>query len=176
MPRRWPASSPSGRRWPRRASSGRWTRGWSRRWRARSTSRSTPSCRPCAARMRPRASRPSSPSASPSSRDAEASRSMDLGIAGKVALVTGGARSLGKADATVLAGEGCQVAIVDLNAEGAEEAAQELTTAGGVARGYACDIRDTAQVQETVQRIERDLGPVDICVNNAGMIYTVGQL
>lgn len=101
---------------------------------------------------------------------------MDLGISGKVALVTGGARSLGKADATVLAGEGCKVAIVDLNADGAEEAAKELTTAGGVARGYACDIRDTAQVQDTVGRIERDLGPVDICVNNAGMIYTVGQL
>jgi 3-oxoacyl-[acyl-carrier protein] reductase len=101
---------------------------------------------------------------------------VDLGIAGKVALVTGAARSLGKADATVLAGEGCKVAIVDLNAEGAEEAATELTTAGGVARGYACDIRDTGHVQETVARIERDLGPVDICVNNAGMIYTVGQL
>jgi 3-oxoacyl-[acyl-carrier protein] reductase len=101
---------------------------------------------------------------------------MDLGIAGKVALVTGGARSLGKADAVALAGEGCQVAIVDLDAEGAEKAAQEIATAGGVARGYACDIRDTAQVQDAVTRIERDLGPVDICVNNAGMIYTVGQL
>ena len=101
---------------------------------------------------------------------------MDLGIAGKVALVTGGARSLGKADATILAGEGCKVAIVDLNADGAEEAARELTAAGGVARGYACDIRDTAQVQDAVGRVERELGPVDICVNNAGMIYTVGQL
>jgi 3-oxoacyl-[acyl-carrier protein] reductase len=101
---------------------------------------------------------------------------MDLGIAGKVALVTGGARSLGKADATVLAGEGCKVAIVDLNADGAEEAARELTAAGGVARGYACDIRDTAQVQDAVSRVERELGPVDICVNNAGMIYTIGQL
>jgi 3-oxoacyl-[acyl-carrier protein] reductase len=101
---------------------------------------------------------------------------VDLGIAGKVALVTGAARSLGKADATVLAGEGCRVAIVDLNAEGAGEAAAELTAAGGVARGYACDIRDTAQVQDVVGRIERELGPVDICVNNAGMIYTVGQL
>jgi 3-oxoacyl-[acyl-carrier protein] reductase len=101
---------------------------------------------------------------------------MDLGIGGKVALVTGGARSLGKADATVLAGEGCKVAIVDLNAEGAEEAAKELAAAGGVARGYGCDIRETAQVQDAVSRIERELGPVDICVNNAGMIYTVGQL
>ena len=101
---------------------------------------------------------------------------MDLGISGRVALVTGAARSLGKADAAVLTAEGCKVAIVDLNAEGAEEAARELTAGGGVARGYACDIRETPQVQEVVGRIERELGPVDICVNNAGMIYTVGQL
>ena len=101
---------------------------------------------------------------------------MDLGIAGRVALVTGGARSLGKADALVLAGEGCKVAILDLNAAGAEETASEIAGGGGTARGYACDIRDTAQVQEAVARVERDLGPVDICVNNAGMIYTVGQL
>jgi 3-oxoacyl-[acyl-carrier protein] reductase len=101
---------------------------------------------------------------------------VDLGIAGKVALVTGGARSLGKADAAVLAGEGCKVAIVDLNADGAVETAEELTAAGGVARGYACDIRDTLQVEAAVRAIEGDLGPVDICVNNAGMIYTLGQL
>ena len=101
---------------------------------------------------------------------------MDLGIRGKVALVTGGARSLGKADADVLAAEGCKVAIVDLNPEGAEEAAQDITGRGGTARGYECDIRDTARVQDAVARIEKDLGSIDICVNNAGMIYTVGQL
>ena len=101
---------------------------------------------------------------------------MDLGIRDRVALVTGGARSLGKADAVMLAAEGCKVAIVDLNAEGAEETATEIAGAAGRARGYACDIRDTAQVQDVVTRIERDLGPVDICVNNAGMIYTLGQL
>jgi 3-oxoacyl-[acyl-carrier protein] reductase len=101
---------------------------------------------------------------------------MDLGIRGRVALVTGGARSLGKADADVLAAEGCKVAIVDLNAEGAEEAAKDLARKGGTARGYECDIRDTARVQDVVGRIERDLGPVDICVNNAGWIYTMGQL
>ena len=101
---------------------------------------------------------------------------MDLGIRGKVALITGAARSIGKADAEILAAEGCKVAIVDLNAEGAEAAAKEIGDKGGTARGYECDIRDTARVQDVVARIERDLGPVDICVNNAGMIYTVGQL
>jgi 3-oxoacyl-[acyl-carrier protein] reductase len=65
---------------------------------------------------------------------------------------------------------------VDLNADGAAATAKELADKGGTARGYECDIRDTARVQDVVVRIERDLGPVDICVNNAGMIYTVGQL
>jgi len=101
---------------------------------------------------------------------------LDLGISGRVALVTGGARSLGRADALLLAAEGCRVAIVDLNADGAEEVAKEIGTSGGTARGYECDIRDTARVQDVVARIERDLGAIDICVNNAGMIYTVGQL
>ena len=101
---------------------------------------------------------------------------MDLGIRGRVALITGAARSIGKADAEILAAEGCKVAIVDLNAEGAEAAAKEIGDKGGTARGYECDIRDTTRVQDVVARIERDLGPVDICVNNAGMIYTVGQL
>jgi 3-oxoacyl-[acyl-carrier protein] reductase len=101
---------------------------------------------------------------------------MDLGIRGRVALVTGGARSLGKADATTLAAEGCPIAIVDLDGDGAGGAAGEIEAAGGRARGYACDIRDSAQVADVVARVERDLGPVDICVNNAGLIYTVGQL
>jgi 3-oxoacyl-[acyl-carrier protein] reductase len=101
---------------------------------------------------------------------------MDLGIRERVAIVTGGARSLGRADALALAAEGCAVAIVDLNAEGADETAGEIEKAGGRARGYACDIRETAQVQDVVSRVERDLGAVGILVNNAGMIYTVGQL
>ena len=97
---------------------------------------------------------------------------MDLGIRDKVALVTGGARSLGRADAEALAAEGCEVAILDLNREGAEETAQAI----GRAHGYECDIRDAAQVATVVAAVERDLGPVDICVNNAGIIYTMGQL
>jgi 3-oxoacyl-[acyl-carrier protein] reductase len=101
---------------------------------------------------------------------------VDLGIRDRVAIVTGGARSLGRADALGLAAEGCRVAIVDLNAEGAAETARDIEQEGGRARGYACDIRETGAVQDVVAAIERDLGAVDILVNNAGMIYTVGQL
>src|SRR5207244_3539245 len=101
---------------------------------------------------------------------------MDLGIRDRVALVTGGARSVGKADAVLLAAEGCRVAIVDLNEEGAEETAKDIGAAGGSARGYACDIREAAAVADVVARVANDLGPVDICVNNAGFIYTVAQL
>jgi 3-oxoacyl-[acyl-carrier protein] reductase len=101
---------------------------------------------------------------------------VDLGIRDRVALVTGGARSLGKADAITLAGEGCRLAVFDLNAEGATETADEIAAAGGTARGYACDVRDGAAVRTAVAAVERDLGPVDICVNNAGIIYTMGQL
>lgn len=99
---------------------------------------------------------------------------MDLGLVGRVALVTGGARSLGRADAIALATEGCRLAIVDLNGEGAAETASEIGAER--ARGYACDITDRGRVAAVVSEIERDLGPVDICVNNAGFIYTVAQL
>jgi NAD(P)-dependent dehydrogenase (short-subunit alcohol dehydrogenase family) len=101
---------------------------------------------------------------------------VDLGIRDRVAIVTGGARSLGRADAEILAAEGCQVAIIDLNADGAAETAEGIRAAGGRARGYPCDIREAPQVASVVGHIERDLGPVGICVNNAGIIYTLGQL
>jgi len=101
---------------------------------------------------------------------------VDLGIRDRVAVVTGGARSLGKADCLALAAEGCRVAVLDLNPEGAEATAKEIAGQGGTARGYGCDIRFSAGVGDAVGRIERDLGPVDICVNNAGIIYTVAQL
>jgi 3-oxoacyl-[acyl-carrier protein] reductase len=101
---------------------------------------------------------------------------VDLRIAGKTALVTGGARSLGKQDALTLASEGCRVIVLDLNAEGAAETAKEIVDGGGTARGYAADITDRAVLADVLGRAEREVGPVDICVNNAGWIYTMGQL
>jgi 3-oxoacyl-[acyl-carrier protein] reductase len=64
---------------------------------------------------------------------------VDLGLAGKTALVTGGARSLGKQDALTLAAEGCRVVVLDLNAEGAAETAKEIAVAGGMGQ-----LKDTA--------------------------------
>lgn len=101
---------------------------------------------------------------------------MDLGIAGKVVLVTGGARNLGRADALVLAQEGCAVAVVDLNGEGAQETAREIVAKGGRAKAYACDIADRAQVAAAVAQAEKDLGPVNILINNAAIVFTLAQL
>ena len=101
---------------------------------------------------------------------------MDLGITGRVALITGGARSLGKADCLALAAEGCKVIVLDLNGEGAAETAGEISSKGGVARGYEVDITNRAQLADVVARAQGEVGPVDICVNNAGIIYTLGQL
>lgn len=101
---------------------------------------------------------------------------MDLGITGRVALVTGGARSLGRQDCLTLAGEGCRVIVLDLNGEGAAETAKEIADKGGAARGYEADITNRALLGEVIRRAESEVGPVDICVNNAGLIYTLGQL
>ena len=101
---------------------------------------------------------------------------MDLGIKGRVALVTGGARSLGKADCLALAAEGCRVIVLDLNAQGAAETAKEIGHQGGTARGYEADITNRPQLAEIIAKAQSEVGPVDICVNNAGFIYTMGQL
>ena len=101
---------------------------------------------------------------------------MDLGIKGRVALVTGGARSLGKADCLALAAEGCKIVVLDLNAEGAAATAAEIAGQGGSARGYEVDITDRGRLAEVVDKAQKEVGPVDICVNNAGIIYTMGQL
>jgi 2-hydroxycyclohexanecarboxyl-CoA dehydrogenase len=82
---------------------------------------------------------------------------------GRTVLVTGGASGIGAATARLLAAEGARVAIGDLNEVGASELAAEL-------EGHGCrmDVTDTASVRDAVASIERQLGPVDVLVNNAG--------
>jgi 3-oxoacyl-[acyl-carrier protein] reductase len=91
---------------------------------------------------------------------------MKIDLAGRVALVTGSTRGIGREIAATLAQCGARVAVVGRDASRATDAAQTL---GGDARGYAADVTDTAQVTGLVESVERDFGSLDILVNNAGL-------
>ena len=94
---------------------------------------------------------------------------MDL-LKGKVALVTGAARGIGKAIALKLASEGADIAFTDLNADdNFNNTVKEISALGVVCRGYASNAADFTQAHETVEQIVKDFGHLDILVNNAGI-------
>lgn len=94
-------------------------------------------------------------------------------LAGKYALVTGGAQGLGAALCERLADEGASVAVVDLNGEGAAEVAERLAKGYGVkAIGVGCDITDEGSVAAAFDRIKNEFGRLDICVSNAGILIS----
>jgi 2,3-dihydro-2,3-dihydroxybenzoate dehydrogenase len=94
------------------------------------------------------------------------------GIVDRVAVVTGAAQGIGAAVAAALAGDGATVAALDVNVTGAEETAAKLRAEGYTARAYACDVRNPTAVEAVVARVERELGPVGILVNVAGILRT----
>jgi 3-oxoacyl-[acyl-carrier protein] reductase len=123
---------------------------------------------------------------------------LEIDLTGRVALVTGGSRGLGRADALTLAHAGADVAIVDILVESevseetdrwgslataartqgmvyTESTADEIRAMGRRALALRCDVTDREQVAGTVARTVEELGSLDILVNNAGTLDHVGQ-
>jgi 3-oxoacyl-[acyl-carrier protein] reductase len=123
---------------------------------------------------------------------------IEIDLSGRVALVTGGSRGLGRADALTLARAGADVAIADILVESdvseetdrwgslataartqgivyTESTAEEIRATGRRALALKCDVTDREQVGATVARTVEELGSVDILINNAGTLDHVGQ-
>jgi NAD(P)-dependent dehydrogenase (short-subunit alcohol dehydrogenase family) len=88
-------------------------------------------------------------------------------LSGKVVAITGGARGIGKATATALVRKGCRVAIGDLDLKLAEETAAGL---GGGTVALPLDVTDRGSFAAFLDAAERELGPLDVVVNNAGIM------
>jgi 3-oxoacyl-[acyl-carrier protein] reductase len=123
---------------------------------------------------------------------------IEIDLSGRVALVTGGSRGLGRADALTLARAGADVAIADILVESelseetdklgslatvartqglvyTESTAEEIRAMGRRALALKCDVTDREQVAATVARVVDELGAVDVLINNAGTLDHVGQ-
>ncbi|HSK07959.1 MAG TPA: 3-oxoacyl-ACP reductase FabG [Vicinamibacterales bacterium] len=90
-------------------------------------------------------------------------------LTGKVAIVTGGSRGIGKAIALGLSRQGAAVVIADVLGEAAVQTAAEIAGAGGQADGAEMDVTSAESVRATVERVVEQRGRVDILVNNAGI-------
>jgi 3-oxoacyl-[acyl-carrier protein] reductase len=93
-------------------------------------------------------------------------------LSGKVALVTGAGRSIGRAIALRLASEGARVGVADLNAENAQSVSGEIVAAGGLAKALGVDVSIPIEVESMVRAAIEQFGRLDILVNNAGIGLT----
>src|SRR3546814_580644 len=95
-------------------------------------------------------------------------RKVNLKLNGKVTVVTGGSKGIGLAVANAFAAEGAYVAIIARNPEGLGQARAQLQASGHNVATFAADLSDPQAAAQVIERIEAEVGPIDILVNSAG--------
>ena len=93
---------------------------------------------------------------------------MELGLAGKVALVTGSSRGIGRAIAEQLAAEGCAIMLTGRDEAALAETQRAIASGGGKAKSALAELREPAAPVALIEAVKRDFGRLDILVNNAG--------
>lgn len=89
---------------------------------------------------------------------------------GKVAIITGAAKGMGQATALQMSCEGATAVITDIDDSGLQETMREICSRGGKAKAVVCDIQDRAQVDALIEGTKKELGRLDVLVNNAGLL------
>jgi len=101
---------------------------------------------------------------------------MDLGLKGKVAMVTGASRGIGRAIALGLAAEGCRLSVCARGQEGVAQVAQEIHQQGAEALALAIDVTHEQEARRWVDETQKRFGQVDILINNVGGSRPGGNL
>ena len=96
-------------------------------------------------------------------------------LRGSIALITGGGRGVGRLFARRLAAEGAMVVLVARSASELDEVAACIEASGGRVKTFVVDVTDMSAVQNVVVRIEKEVGPIDTLINNAGIFGPVGN-
>ena len=94
-------------------------------------------------------------------------------LEGKVALITGASYGIGFSMAKAFASAGAKITFNDINQELVDKGLASYRESGITAHGYVCDVTSELQVQETVKKIESEVGVIDILINNAGIIKRI---
>ena len=93
-----------------------------------------------------------------------------LGLRGRICVVTGAGSGIGRGIALAFARVGARVAILDMNAEGAEGTREEIGRLGGDCVAVTCDASDAASIAGAAEKSAAAFGPCDVLVNNAGVL------